>query len=169
MFDCDNMKNIKISRRYINDFILLAAILLIAFALIVYREIRTETADKVLVTYNAADISTKGTSEQQFILDIGKPGYYIISINSNVDNNEAKCSDVYSEYESVMRDIVGLNSYNVIHVSEDDISVVAASCPDLICVHTAEISHNGGNIICLPNRLIVTTEKKTEGPDAVTY
>ena len=30
-----------------------------------------------------------------------------------------------------------------------------ADCPDQICVHTAEISKDGGSIICLPNRIVL--------------
>lgn len=42
----------------------------------------------------------------------------------------------------------------VIHNGKAGIS--EASCPDHLCVHQKEISHQGESLVCLPNKVIVT-------------
>lgn len=58
----------------------------------------------------------------------------------------------------------------VIEVKEGRVRVVESSCFQKICVNTGEINKPGQNIICLPNKVLVTIEGK-ESPkiDAVSY
>lgn len=44
---------------------------------------------------------------------------------------------------------------NTVAVKRDSIAVVAADCPDLICVHTGEIHDGSVPIVCLPNKLVI--------------
>ena len=58
----------------------------------------------------------------------------------------------------------------VIEVKEGRVRVVESSCFQKICVNTGWINKPGQNIICLPNKVLVTIEGK-ESPevDAVSY
>lgn len=46
--------------------------------------------------------------------------------------------------------------YNRIQVRDGAVSVLEASCPDKVCVHTGTVRYPGETIVCLPNRMIVT-------------
>ena len=46
--------------------------------------------------------------------------------------------------------------YNRIQVQDGAVSVLEASCPDKVCVHTGTVRYPGGTIVCLRNRMIVT-------------
>ena len=54
----------------------------------------------------------------------------------------------------------GQTHYNLIRVEQNTIAIIAADCPDKICVHTGAISQPGEIIACLPHKLII--EIKTE-------
>ena len=54
-------------------------------------------------------------------------------------------------------------SYNLLAVSESGVSMVAADCPDQICVHHIPIKNGGESIICLPHKLVVEIQGGTEG------
>ncbi len=59
---------------------------------------------------------------------------------------------------------------NHIRICEGSVSVTAADCPDLICVHHTPISNAGERIVCLPNRVVISISKvqdTTSAPDAV--
>lgn len=58
----------------------------------------------------------------------------------------------------------------VIEVKEGRVRVVESSCFQKICVNTGWINKPGQNIVCLPNKVLITIEGK-ESPtiDAVSY
>ena len=47
------------------------------------------------------------------------------------------------------------------------IRVAEATCPDQICVHTAPARSPGDQIICVPNRMVITVEGKGTSIDAL--
>lgn len=55
------------------------------------------------------------------------------------------------------------NSSNTIRVEPGKIAVVAASCPDKICMETGYISDSLKPITCLPNHLIIRIQNKKTG------
>ncbi len=63
--------------------------------------------------------------------------------------------------------------YNIVHITPEGASVVAASCPDHICVKAGAIHNSALPIVCLPNKLIVTIAEERESDssevDAITY
>lgn len=60
--------------------------------------------------------------------------------------------------------------YNVVHVERGGVSIIAASCPDKLCMHVGKIKNSGLPITCLPNKLVVQIEADAEGGmDAVSY
>ena len=63
---------------------------------------------------------------------------------------------VTAPYELVLEAEDG--GYNTVQVSPGSIAVIAADCPDGICVAHGAISKSGDPIVCLPHRLIITIE-----------
>ena len=45
---------------------------------------------------------------------------------------------------------------NTITVSDGEVRMTHADCPDQICVKTGGISHSGQSIVCAPNRVVVS-------------
>ena len=60
---------------------------------------------------------------------------------------------------------------NVIRAEHGRIAVVAADCPDKICVNAGWLSDSASPIVCLPHRLVIRIEKNAAesalAPDAV--
>lgn len=55
---------------------------------------------------------------------------------------------------------------NVLVIRDGRAYMQEADCPDKLCMHQRAISRAGENIVCLPNRVVATVEKKGEsGPD----
>lgn len=50
---------------------------------------------------------------------------------------------------------VAIGDTNVCRIQDGKVRMIQADCPDQICVHTAEISVDGGSIVCLPNRIVL--------------
>ena len=64
----------------------------------------------------------------------------------------------------------GDENYNLLLISNGQVSVSDADCPDKLCVHQHSMSRNGESIICLPHKLVIQIEAKEESElDAVTY
>lgn len=60
--------------------------------------------------------------------------------------------------------------YNLLLISEGQVSVSDADCPDGLCIRQGAIARKGESIICLPHKLVIQIESKEEGAlDAVTY
>lgn len=57
---------------------------------------------------------------------------------------------------------------NVLVIEDGKASMTEADCPDKLCVHQKAISAENENIVCLPNRIVVTVTDSTEdGFDAM--
>ncbi len=48
--------------------------------------------------------------------------------------------------------------YNLLYLADGQVTMVAADCPDLICVHHLPIASPGESIICLPHKLTAAIE-----------
>ncbi len=59
-------------------------------------------------------------------------------------------------------DIVTENGTNTLVIADGKASVIAASCPDLICVGHRAISNIGETIVCLPNKVVISIEKTSD-------
>ena len=55
-----------------------------------------------------------------------------------------------------------------LEVTRDGVRVVEASCPGEDCRHTGLISRAGQQIVCLPNRTVITLQGEEPAYDAVT-
>lgn len=57
--------------------------------------------------------------------------------------------------------------YNIVSVSEGKISIIEASCPDGVCVKHGELKNEYDSIICIPNKLVIQYEEKSDSIDFV--
>ena len=51
---------------------------------------------------------------------------------------------------------------NVIEISNGKADMIKADCPDQLCVNQKAVSRNHENIICLPNKVVVTIESSED-------
>ena len=96
-------------------------------------------------------------------------------------NNNSKIAEVFSDGNLIRRiDLSAVtDNYeftvdyngrsNTVAVKNGSISVVAADCPDSICVHTGEIRSGSTPIVCLPNKLMIKIvgSDDEDAPDTV--
>lgn len=62
------------------------------------------------------------------------------------------------------------DEWNEIEVTGEGIRVTSASCPDGICMNTVWTGSGSLPIVCLPNRLVITTaDSQDNGLDVITY
>ena len=86
-------------------------------------------------------------------------------------NNEIiKKIDLSSNIESYTFNIEDENGYNVVHVDNNGISIIEASCKDKVCIKAGHIHNSLMPITCLPNKLMIKIENaKKEEVDATVY
>ena len=71
--------------------------------------------------------------------------------------------------ETVTLDVPGARYPITVEAQPGRIRVAHSDCPSQDCVHTGWVSRAGGQIVCLPNRLIITvTGSDAPQADAVT-
>ncbi len=57
---------------------------------------------------------------------------------------------------------------NLLEISGGKAKMTEADCPDKLCMHQKAVSLEGENIVCLPNRVVVTVNSNEEsGLDAI--
>ncbi len=69
---------------------------------------------------------------------------------------EGEITGVYSLAKDQTIEING--GSNILEIKNGYVDMVEANCPDLLCVKQKDISKNGENIICLPNKVVVTID-----------
>ena len=86
-------------------------------------------------------------------------------------DGEALCSFDLAHVAETQTFTVGEpGAQNTIEVSPAGIAVIAADCPDQVCVHQGVRAHGPAPIVCLPNRLSIRfSDAATDDalPDAV--
>lgn len=72
----------------------------------------------------------------------------------------------YSRYplsENILEKIeLADGSYNILEIKEGTVDITEASCPDKVCVEHRKISKTNQNIVCLPNKVIISIENGAE-------
>lgn len=63
---------------------------------------------------------------------------------------------LYGEYSLDEEQTVAIGKTNTLIIKEQKADMIWADCPDLLCVHQRAIFRDGENIVCLPNRVVVT-------------
>lgn len=56
------------------------------------------------------------------------------------------------------------DNFNILVIKDGFAYIKEASCPDKLCVHQGKVKSNGEQLICLPNKVIitVTSDSKSE-------
>ena len=70
--------------------------------------------------------------------------------------------------ETVTLDVPGARYPITVEAQQGRVRVSHSECPSQDCVHTGWVSRSGGQIICLPNRLVITVTGGGADADAVT-
>ncbi|HIY72925.1 MAG TPA: NusG domain II-containing protein [Candidatus Intestinimonas merdavium] len=70
--------------------------------------------------------------------------------------------------ETVTLDVPGARYPITVEAEQGRVRVSHSECPSQDCVHTGWVSRSGGQIICLPNRLVITVTGGGADADAVT-
>lgn len=109
-----------------NDFILIGALLIIAFAILGGQRLW----QKLNTTENA---------------------YVVVT----VDGQEYGRYPLAEDTEEVIK--LG-DAYNKLVISEGQVKMEEASCPDKICVNHLAIHYSNESIVCLPNKVVITIE-----------
>ena len=76
------------------------------------------------------------------------------TVTITVDNKIFKEIPLAPETNEEFR-IVSENGYNIIKISNLQVDVIEADCPDQLCVETKSAQKKGDMIVCLPNKIIV--------------
>lgn len=88
------------------------------------------------------------------------PGYVTVRVDGEITETFDLSKDRVVELN---------NGSNTIKIEDGTVDMIAADCPDKLCVHQKAISKNNENIICLPNKLVVQIVSQNEAElDAVT-
>lgn len=64
----------------------------------------------------------------------------------------------YGRYSLLKEQVVQINDTNTLVIHNHEADMLFAECPDQICVKHTPISDTDENIICLPNKVVVTIE-----------
>ena len=134
-----------------NDYYLIGAILLVALLLYGgYRLANAGAGGTVLITVGGQENSR---------LSLDAEGIYLIREGSDL----RKLSSA-----EVTADITD-KKYNILTIKGGRASMTEAGCPDLLCVHQKDISLKGEQIVCLPNKVVVSVVDGDANPvDTVT-
>jgi hypothetical protein len=84
-----------------------------------------------------------------------------------VDGAVVATLDLTSPTSRILHITGTLGPLVVVTDGNGSIRVAEATCPDQICVHTAPARSPGDQIICVPNRMVITVEGKGTSIDAL--
>ena len=78
----------------------------------------------------------------------------------------------YGRYSLLQEQAVQINETNTLIIHNGTADMLFADCPDQVCVEHSPIDKTDENIICLPNRVVITIDavfdgKDESGPDAI--
>ena len=134
-----------------NDFIIIGIILIIALGIFAgYRLANSGSGGIVSITVAGNEYAS---------LPLNKDGIFLIRQGEKIRTLEKA---------EVPEDITD-KKYNILTIKGGKASMVEAGCPDLLCVHQMDISMNGEQIVCLPNKVVVKVISDKESPvDVVT-
>ena len=85
-------------------------------------------------------------------------GQYV-TVTVNKVKTEKYSLNINGEYK-----IGNDDNFNILVIKNGFAYIKEASCPDKLCVHQGKVKSNGEQLICLPNKVIitVTSDSKSE-------
>ncbi len=76
-------------------------------------------------------------------------------------------SQYYGTYSLSKDQTIEIGETNVCEIKDGQVRMIDATCPDHLCMEFNAIDKNGGNIICLPNQVILHIVNAELPEDAV--
>ena len=61
----------------------------------------------------------------------------------------------YGIYDLAVDQVIAINDTNVCTISDGCAVMTQAECPDHVCMNMSPVGENGGQIICLPNHVVI--------------
>lgn len=68
----------------------------------------------------------------------------------------------YGTYPLSQDRTIEIGSGNVCRIKDGQAKMVSADCPDKICMQQSAIDENGGTIVCLPNKVVLSVVNAIE-------
>ena len=124
-----------------NDIILAAVLLLAGGALTLWLFATRQTGGHVTVTVDGED--------DMIVMDLGE------RVTVTVDGDLLMELPLNEDTQVV---IGGEEHSNTLVIQNGTAQVIAADCPDQICVRQGAIQYDGETIVCLPHKLVVAVE-----------
>ena len=87
------------------------------------------------------------------LLAPGGKGAYAVIYFDGTEMERIKLDNNYTELP--VRTHLG---ENIVAVSNEEVSVISADCPDKLCVKQGKVSKKGETIVCLPHKIVVEVE-----------
>lgn len=166
MFECDTIHK-ENGKKY--DLILISVILLTALILWGILQFIMQPGSMLSVSYDGevlGQIPLNGSGDRYYLIRCGN--------TELIELTSSQAEAYIQRQEFVTKDSYMDEEYNLFVCGEDGtVRMLAASCPDQICVNHREIKVSMDNIICLPHRLVLEIvsdrESKTEELDRIAY
>ena len=61
----------------------------------------------------------------------------------------------YGTYSLSEDQEIAIGDTNICEISNETAKMTQANCPDKLCLQQHAIDHNGGMIVCLPNKILI--------------
>ena len=85
-----------------------------------------------------------------------------------VDGEEYYSSLLAGENQQAERREIDIDGHNKVVITDGEVWMEEADCPDKLCVHQKAISKNHEMIVCLPNKVVVeVTGSEENGFDSI--
>lgn len=65
----------------------------------------------------------------------------------------------YGIYSLAKDQTIKINDTNVCEIKDGKAHMISAECPDHLCMKQKAIDEKGGTIVCLPNKVVIESEK----------
>lgn len=97
------------------------------------------------------------------------PKFFVETDNQIIVLVDGRKHGIYSLQHTQEIKIETEHGYNVLVIENGQAFVAEADCDNQVCVHTQPVSERGGQIICLPHRVVIRLDSAKESEiDAVT-
>ena len=84
-----------------------------------------------------------------------------------VDGKVVKTVKLDGHHEMIH--VTGVTGYDIVEITDKQVRIVEADCPDKLCINQGWISRSPQQIVCLPNRVSVKiTNGQAMGVDTIT-
>ena len=68
----------------------------------------------------------------------------------------------YGRYPLSEDQVIKINETNVCQISNGEVNMTEADCPDKLCMHQGPAREQGQTIVCLPNKVVLEITGETQ-------